>query len=145
MIVNVRGIGASPIGPRTSLSPLSPLAQSNIQQTAAGAAAIATASCADGRYSSPALKASCAETVQDPAAAALPPDQLFQLVQAKTQCHAYFDAAGIEADPAMIAQCASNPAAFIGVAAGSFFSRHKTPILIGGGLLAALVVWKVVF
>ena len=147
------------------MSPLkTPITNANVQnalQQATASGAQAAALCSDAtRFNTLALQQTCIETVQDPAAAGLSPDQLLTLSKAKLQCHTFFDSVGLDAAPDMLAQCITGPKAFLQTACADprmqqlpacqaalattqgFFAAHKTPIIIGGVALAALLAWR---
>jgi hypothetical protein len=159
-VINVRRVGQLPFSVASyhmipTINPGAAAAAQGAFSTLQQQTQQAQATCA--QFTTAAENAACMEAVQSPDAASLTPDQLALLVHGKVQCHAFFDANGVAAPDAMMDQCILNPAAFIdqahkalgqppgdSAAAPGFFSTYKVPIIGGGVLLAALVLWKVV-
>lgn len=153
-VINVRRVGALPgfsVASYHMIPTINPAANAAVQgafSTMQQQAQQAAAACA--QFTDAPSLAACQEAMQSPDTATLTPDQLAFLIHGKVQCHAFFDTHGIVASDQQIDQCILNPSAFITQAGGdaaagkSFFAAHKTPLLIGGGLLAALVLWKVI-
>jgi len=142
------------------VSARSSFVQSMIQQSAAQGQ-VAAQVCDDARFNTPALHDRCLALVANPETASLNADQLLALAKSENTCHTFFDTLGIVADDTTVMQCIASPTAFISqacsapgaasvpvcaqfISSQSFFKKHKTPLLIGGGVAALLLVLKAV-